>query len=92
MVISVLKLKQKNIKMNERIKELAIEAGLNAPYGTDHEGLANFDFRKFAELIVRECADFIKPLGDWCGGHGEPQMPSTSECAKRLKEHFGVEE
>ena len=43
--------------MNERIRELAEQAGLNAPYGSDHEGLRDFDYRKFAELIVRECAD-----------------------------------
>ena len=48
--------------------------------------------QKFAEEIVRECAKVIAPMGDWCGGHGEPSMPSTMECAKRLKEHFGVTE
>ena len=42
--------------MNERIRELAIQSGLNAPYGSDHEGLRDFDYRKFAELIVKECA------------------------------------
>ena len=42
--------------MNERIRELAEQAGLNAPYGSDHEGLRDFDYKKFAELIVRECA------------------------------------
>ena len=42
--------------MNERIREFALQAGLNAPYGSDHEGLRDFDYRKFAELIVKECA------------------------------------
>ena len=42
--------------MNERIRKLAIQSGLNAPYGSDHEGLRDFDYRKFAELIVKECA------------------------------------
>lgn len=41
--------------MNERIKELAIKAGLIAPYGSDLEGLREFDYRMFAELIVQEC-------------------------------------
>jgi hypothetical protein len=41
--------------MTERIRELAIQSGLNAPYGSDHEGLRDFDYRNFAELIVREC-------------------------------------
>lgn len=38
-----------------RIKELAREAGLNAPYGSDHEGLRDFDYRKFADLLLQEC-------------------------------------
>jgi len=95
MVISVLKLKQKNIKMNERIKDLlgqAYDEAVPETWTTLSSDQLGRIYEKFAELIVRECADFIKPLGDWCGGHGEPQMPSTSECAKRLKEHFGVEE
>ena len=41
---------------------------------------------------VRECAEFIAPLGDYCGGHGEPSAPSSRECARRLKQYFGVEE
>ena len=46
--------------MNERIRELAEQAGLNAPYGSDHEGLRDFDYKKFAELIVRECASIAR--------------------------------
>jgi hypothetical protein len=42
--------------MSERIKQLAIEAGLNATHSSDHEGLADFDYRKFADLIIDECA------------------------------------
>ena len=41
--------------MNKQIKELAIKAGLIAPYGSDLEGLREFDYRMFAELIVQEC-------------------------------------
>ena len=41
--------------MNERIQQLARQAGLIAPYGSDREGLRDFDYREFAELIVREC-------------------------------------
>jgi hypothetical protein len=79
--------------MNERIRQLAEQARIKDHWSMDERRyLTNYlDEQKFAELIVRECADFIKPLGDWRGGHGEPPMPSTSELAKRLKEHFGVE-
>ena len=41
--------------MNERIKELARQAGLIAPYGSDREGLSDFDYREFADSIVWEC-------------------------------------
>jgi hypothetical protein len=62
--------------MNERIRELAEQAGLNAPYGSDHEGLRDFDYRKFAELIVRECADYAF---------------SDEQDHRAMLKHFGVE-
>jgi hypothetical protein len=76
--------------MNERIRELAEQAGLNAPYGSDHEGLRDFDYRKFAELIVRECANHCdlllnhKMSSEWARG--------THDCSKAIKKHFGVKE
>jgi len=45
----------RRIQMSDKIKELARKAGLIAPYGSDREGLRDFDYREFAELIVREC-------------------------------------
>ena len=68
--------------MNERIRELAEQSGLNAPYGSDHEGLRDFDYRKFAELIIVECATVInKNAGPFTTGPGY-----------LLLEHFGVYE
>jgi len=57
--------------MNERIRELANEAGLlvHNPNGVPTK------LEKFAELIVRECAD---------------QVSRRSE-ASSILEHFGVE-
>lgn len=40
--------------MNDRIKEIARQAGLIAPYGSDTVGLRDFDYLKFAHLIVDE--------------------------------------
>ena len=58
--------------MNERIKELAVEADLLIKKSNGDEfRYGNFDpkFQKFAELIVRECAwaaDFAdKEPGDY---------------------------
>ena len=78
--------------MNERIKLLAEQARLISVNDTTRYASDDEFEQKFAQLIVRECAEVIAPMGDWCGGHGEPSMPSTMECAKRLKEHFGVDE
>jgi hypothetical protein len=46
------------------IKQLARQAGLIAPYGSDREGLANFDYVYFANLVVAECADICVQLGN----------------------------
>lgn len=41
------------------IKDLAIKAGLIAPYGADREGLSDFDYRQFAKLLVVECEKVV---------------------------------
>ena len=70
--------------MNERIRELAEQAREYAWENETHwsanaERDALFE-QKFAELIVQECADFLKDkLDDHFG-------------AEQLVEHFGVEE
>jgi hypothetical protein len=71
--------------MNERIRELA---RTNADYWMNHYSrksaadmeLLRKDVEKFAELIVRECAEQI------CQG---PFYAGAA--AKYIKEHFGVE-
>jgi hypothetical protein len=65
--------------MNERIKQLARQAGLIAPYGSDREGLSDFDYREFAELIVRECANVA-------ADH------DALDIYEEIREHFGVGE
>ena len=73
--------------MNERIKELAEQV-----YGSAH-----YDDFKFAELIVKECAQICKTAG-------EEQVSNASEdyqkgremgaevCHNMIKKHFEVEE
>jgi hypothetical protein len=69
--------------MNERLKQLAIECNAweqvydNKRFMVDR----NFDVEKFAELIVRECAD----IADEYDGVG-------STIVSRIKKYFGVEE
>jgi hypothetical protein len=65
--------------MNERIKQLAEEAGM---YIVDDEFSTYGKFaEKFAELIVRECVG----IADEYDGTG-------STIVNRIKQHFGVEE
>ena len=65
--------------MNERIRQLAIEAG----YTKDMFGVGHWDMpecKKFAELIVQECTNFLKDTMD------------DHFAAEQLEEHFGVKE
>jgi hypothetical protein len=53
---------------------------------------------KFAELIVLKCADIINHRADTCSDWldsvkaNEAVREGQRECAKTIKEHFGVEE
>ena len=65
--------------MNERIKELADQAGFILH---QMEGLPDyfvFNKEKFAELIVKECAEVAE---DYDGAH---------YVGTAIKQHFGVE-
>jgi hypothetical protein len=65
--------------MNERIEKLVSQSF------TDEQG-ERFDIEKFAELIVRECAN---ELIKW---KNQP-FPYDEEFGARLiKQHFGIEE
>ncbi len=71
--------------MNERIKELADQAGVRSIYFNEADNI-----QRFAELIVRECADKVFDIFD--------ALPDVSVSdlqyyiRDRIKEHFGVEE
>ena len=69
--------------MNERIKLLALQAGYK-DLPTVRLAFQGFDKQKFAELIVRECADWIKNTDS------DPDI--GEEDAHALLQHFGVEE
>ena len=69
--------------MNERIRQLAKEAGFYK-YGDHFEEI----IEKFAELIVQECIDIIAPYSVRMSRPGEEYLHPIQE----IKEHFGVEE
>ena len=75
--------------MNERIKELADQAdGVfihKLMTGAKQYTFLEKDLEKFAELIVRECADFAND-------HNSEVEGVTLGVGRALKQHFGVEE
>lgn len=65
--------------MNERIRELALQASGGSHYLHTH----GQPIQKFAYLIVQECIDVVDTGGEFVS---RPKM------VERLKQHFGVEE
>ena len=69
--------------MNERIRQLAKQAGF---YYTDKTGFitpAGCDPAKFAELIVQECISAVEDTND---------RHRRDYFAAKIKQHFGIEE
>jgi len=93
-------------KMNERIKELAKQAGFNLPNnlveGVNGPGVVTEKdkLEKFAELIVRECINEIayigkanEVFGDRTDKGGLDHILWTTETAiEKIKQHFEIEE
>jgi len=65
--------------MNERIEKLYKQSFIEVQDENSFPCMT-FSKQKFAELIVRECADFLKDKLD------------DHFAAEQLEEHFGVEE
>ncbi|CAB4129907.1 hypothetical protein UFOVP116_173 [uncultured Caudovirales phage] len=85
--------------MNDRIKELARQSGLNAPYGSEHQGLRDFDYRQFAELIIQECVAITNDLvkrntdGTWTSNELYTDYNGALvEVKRRIQETFGIGE
>ena len=79
--------------MNERIKELAEQAGMVSYTEPTKSGDSitfdmynNFNHEKFAELLINECANQVDlKLEGWILATGEKTQGDL------LKDHFGVE-
>jgi hypothetical protein len=78
--------------MNERIDKLLVKAG--AYFGGEGVDYSNFDPKKFAELIVRECAGIGDNYQEILGN--EPECFNCRKVAygivDKIIQHFGVEE
>jgi len=80
--------------MNERIKELAEQAKEHANHldsiGVD-ASMEDIFNQKFAELIVRECAE-VCYLYNAAGGADTAFVYGYKDCGDDIKRNFGVEE
>jgi hypothetical protein len=81
--------------MNERIKELAIEAG----YLPDMFGVGHWDMpecKKFAELIIQECALTLEsitvPVLDYNPSFDNGYNKALLNGSAVIKKHFGVKQ
>ena len=91
--------------MNERIQLLAEQAN-ELDYKTfdeyNHQTVQHYKFNKekFAELIVRECADLfvdrrymvLNPLEPFADERVRVMKAHDKDTVKTIKKHFGVEE
>jgi hypothetical protein len=66
--------------MNERLIELAKQAGLKKDHASDREYMGDFDWRQYGELIVRECIRVVD------------KDDGATHVRELLEEHFGVKE
>jgi hypothetical protein len=79
--------------MNERIRELALQAGLlpreiGPVVETRHMKKKQQDLEKFAELIVRECVQVGGPEDSYT----DEWFKAKADSVNKIREHFGVEE
>jgi hypothetical protein len=74
--------------VNERIRELAEQAGYKPLPGFDFaNSLEETYLKKFAELIVKECADLTR----WQEYDMSSEQRIRLEIYQDIKQHFGVE-
>ena len=86
--------------MNEKIRELMVNSGFATGYDRTQTGrwsLSDRELEKFAELIVRECTDIVKPTSHhevWAQSYlgGVDGLDLLHSKIKDIKKHFGVEE
>jgi hypothetical protein len=88
------------IDMNERIEELARQC-MSMRFFVDTAS-EEFDYKKFAELIVRECASLMESEKDYYSKPGSYESreyyermaakeDAFDDAAHMIKSHFGVE-
>ena len=81
--------------MNERIKELAEQAGIEEWWDSGNEcrEVLQEHLEKLAELIVRQCLGCCEQvISDPVPKDVDTWLNGGSQCIDEIKHHFGVEE
>ena len=71
--------------MNERIQELAEQAGLEY----DFNPMLWLKYEKFAELLVRECIQVVDGMAD-PEEDSDRYVWALHNASEKIREHFGV--
>ena len=69
--------------MNERFQQI-LKQSTNPPWDGEQGPMNEFNLEKFAELIVKECAEFVS--------NDRQNDDYGVFVSNRIKQHFGVEE
>jgi hypothetical protein len=78
--------------VNRRIQELALEAGYIPIHNADFANSLDETFhQKFAELIIKECADVCYQHSENAGGADTAFGYGYKDCGDDIKRIFGVE-
>jgi hypothetical protein len=73
--------------MNERIRQLAEQAGFMEAWFSESGDDCEREIKKFADIIIRECAQVADIERDTSAGCGYV----TYTDGQRIKKHFGVD-
>jgi hypothetical protein len=76
--------------MNQRLEELARQAGLESFY-VEYSPW-QVEFEKFAELIVQECLEVVEKQLGGGNGDGVEWDRAIDFTYEDMKKHFGVEQ
>ena len=78
--------------MNQRIQELAKQAGIVIPKDSEYNGhIYRNAIEKFSQLIIKECADVCNQRAR-SAPMGSDEQCEAEDCAHAMIKHFGVEE
>jgi hypothetical protein len=81
--------------MNERMLELARQAGLKKEHGSDREYIGDFDWRLFGDLLVKECTAVCDDIAEMAeitntGDVARKTKATAVSCSNFIKSRFGV--